>query len=57
MLLILSEDSTTRLVELATLTSQSFSDVQAYANHHLELCRRIVDLGGLSLEDHNPLPT
>ena len=42
------------IVELATLTSGSFSDVQAYANHHLELCRRIVDLGGLSLEDFSP---
>ena len=32
------------IVKLATLTSRSFSDVQAYANHHLELCRRSVDL-------------
>ena len=42
------------IIELATLTSGSFADIQAYANHHLELCRRIVNLGGLSLEDFSP---
>ena len=36
------------------MTNKNFSDVQAYANYHLELCHRIVDLGGLSFEDFSP---
>ena len=42
------------IIELGTLTSGSFADIQAYANHHLELCRRIINLGGLFLEDSSP---
>ena len=42
------------IIELPPLTSGSFAEIQAYANHHLELCRRIINLRGLSLEDSCP---
>ena len=43
------------ITELATLSSEGYADVQGYANHHLELCRKIVELGGLSLDDFSPI--
>ena len=42
------------ITELATLSSEGYTDVQGYANYHLELCRKIVELGGLSLDDFSP---
>ena len=42
------------ITELATLSSEGYADIQGYTNHHLELCRKIVELGGLSLDDFSP---